>query len=120
MREAAEAEKDKFVTAITKSVKPKMSALLKSFSSKGHALKINREDLSSSTPAIQYALTMDEPGRPTYLIEFDSNISEVEVAFRMSKHSLPKKSYDKNLDFDLTQDDVEQEVINGLKFLKTQ
>jgi hypothetical protein len=118
-REDDEAKNKKFVSTVTKIIKPKMADMLKTFSENNHSLQIGMEDLNSTTPIIQYSLSMEEPGQNTYLIEFNSNISKAEVAFRIFNHNAPSKDYCKDFTYELTGDDVEQHIIKGLKHLKT-
>lgn len=116
MREERENTQQKFVDCAVKTIKPTLLKLNKKFNAKGHTLQINRENLDD-IPNIEYALNMNEGGTTTFIIDFESNISNVEVAFRMFKHGSPTKSFDKNFTFEVSEVEIEQEIISGLRFL---
>lgn len=112
-----ERRKEQFLNSIKNIIRPTMEKLIKTFSHKNHNLQLNSEKLSEIPLELKYLLTLTENGKP-FLIEFNSNKSNVDIAFIFFRLGAPQHPYSKDFSFEkITGDEIESAIVTGLKLL---
>jgi hypothetical protein len=112
-----EKRKEQFLNSIKSIISPTMEKLIKTFSHKNHKLQLNSEKLSEIPLELKYLLTLSGNGKP-FLIEFNSNKSNVDIAFIFFRLGAPQHPYSKDFSFEkITGNEIENAIVTGLKLL---